>query len=214
MLDLNVLTKAVGELDEETVFGLLNEFVTANPTVAEANEAIAACQRGMTVVGDGFESKEYFIGDLIFAGELLTEAINILKPVIGSGADAKVGTIVLGTVYNDLHDIGKNIFKNMAEAAGFEVHDLGVDVPVSTFVEKVRQVEPDIVGLSGVLTLAIDSMRDTINGLREAGLRDNVKVTIGGACASLDAMVVAGADAWSTNAAETVNVCLDWVDAQ
>lgn len=99
----------------------------------------------------------------------------------------------------------------MAEASGFEVYDLGIYVPVSTFVEKVREIKPDIVGLSGVLTLAIDSMKDTIDGLKNAGLRDDVKVTIGGACASYDTMIVTGADAWSTNAAETVNVCLDWV---
>ncbi len=211
MLDLTTLTKALGALDEEKVLFMLNTFATGNPTKEEAIEAIEACQKGMAIVGDQFETGDYYVGDLMFAGEVLSEAIKILDPIIGSDSSDKVGKIVLGTVHEDLHDIGKNIFKSMAEASGFEVYDLGIDVPVSTFVEKVREVKPEIVGLSGVLTLAIDSMKDTIDGLKNAGLRDDIKVTIGGACASYDTMMVTGADAWSTNAAETVNVCLDWV---
>ncbi|UOO38513.1 cobalamin-dependent protein [Oscillospiraceae bacterium CM] len=211
MLDLKALTEAVGALEEEKVVAMLTEFVGTNPTEAQAQEAIAACQDGMGIVGGLFEKGEYFVGDLIFAGELLTGAVNVLKPIIGGESTKKVGVIVLGTVHDDLHDIGKNIFRSTAEAAGFEVYDLGIDQPVSAFVDKVKEVKPDIVGLSGVLTLAIDSMKDTIDGLKAAGLRDSVKVTIGGACASEDAMIVTGADAWSTNAAKTVQVCLDWV---
>lgn len=211
MLDLTMLTKALGELDEEKVLFMLNAFATDNPTKEEASKAIEACQKGMAIIGDQFETGDYYVGDLMFAGEVLSEAIKILEPIIGSDSGDKVGKIVLGTVHEDLHDIGKNIFKSMAEASGFEVYDLGIDVPVSTFVEKVREVKLEIVGLSGVLTLAIDSMKDTIDGLKKAGLRDDVKVTIGGACASYDTMMVTGADAWSNNAAETVNVCLDWV---
>ncbi|MDU7027183.1 MAG: cobalamin-dependent protein [Clostridiales bacterium] len=211
MLDLTMLTKALGELDEEKVLFMLNAFATDNPTKEEASKAIEACQKGMAIIGDQFETGDYYVGDLMFAGEVLSEAIKILEPIIGSDSGDKVGKIVLGTVHEDLHDIGKNIFKSMAEASGFEVYDLGIDVPVSTFVEKVREVKPEIVGLSGVLTLAIDSMKDTIDGLKKAGLRDDVKVTIGGACASYDTMMVTGSDAWSNNAAETVNVCLDWV---
>ena len=211
MLDLMSLTEALGNLEEEKVLSMLRDFVAKGPTEAEAQEAISACQDGMEIVGDLFEKNDYFIGDLIFAGELLTEAMNVLKPVIGSKSAEKAGKIVLGTVHGDVHNIGKNIFKSMAEAAGFDVYDLGIDVPVSAFVEKTREVQPDIVGLSGVLTMAINSMKDTVDGLKEAGLRNTVKVTIGGACASREAMAVSGADAWSTNAAEAVKVCLDWV---
>ena len=211
MLDLQTLTKAVGELDEEKTLSMLSDFVAGDPTEASAYDALVACQNGMVIVGDLFEKGEYFIGDLIFSGELLTGAVNLLKPIIGAKNDAEVGKIVLGTVHGDLHDIGKNIFRSMAEAAGFKVFDLGTDVAVEVFVEKVREIKPEIVGLSGVLTLAISSMKDTVDGLVEAGLRDSVKISIGGACASYDAMVVAGADAWSTNAAESVEVCLSWV---
>ena len=118
MLDLKVLTQAVGDLEEEEVMDLLNEFVESNPSEPEAQQAVAACQGGMAIVGDLFEKGEYFVGDLIFAGELLTEAINVLKPVLGSGEKAAAGTIIVGTVHGDLHDIGKNIFKSMSEAAG------------------------------------------------------------------------------------------------
>jgi methanogenic corrinoid protein MtbC1 len=211
MLDLNALAKAVGSLEEEKIQILLKEFIKENPTAAQAQAAISACQDGMGIVGDLFEQGEFFVGDLMFAGELLTGVVEMLKPVIGSNVSQKTGKIVLGTVHKDLHDIGKNIFRGMAIAAGFEVYDLGIDQPVSAFVDKVKEVQPDIVGLSGVLTLAIDSMKETIDALKAAGLRDAVKVTIGGACASEDAMVVSGADAWSTNAAEGVKVCLNWV---
>jgi methanogenic corrinoid protein MtbC1 len=211
MLDLQTLTKALGDLDENKVLSLLRDYVAGMPSESQAQQAIAACQDGMGIVGELFEKGEYFIGDLIFAGELLTGAVNVLKPVIGAKSGKKVGKLVLGTVHDDLHDIGKNIFRSMAEAAGFDVFDLGVDVPVETFIEKIKEVQPDIVGLSGVLTLAIDSMKETVDGIVAAGLRGKVKVAIGGACASYEAMIVSGADAWSTNAAEAVNVCLDWV---
>lgn len=174
------LTKALGELDEQKVDDLLNEFLAANPTEEEAKIAVAACQAGMGTVGDLFEKGEYFVGDLIFAGELLTATMDRLKTVLDSGSSEKTGKIVLGTVFGDLHDIGKNIFRSMAEAAGFEVYDLGIDQPVSAFVEKVREVKPDIVGMSGVLTPALTSMKDTVDGLKAAGLRDQVKIIIGG----------------------------------
>jgi len=211
MIDLNELTRAVGELDEEKVTEMLTEFVNSKPTEEEAQKVVNACQQGMGTVGDLFEKGEYFVGDLIFAGELLTEAINILKPVIGGKSESKVGTIVLGTVHGDLHDIGKNIFRSMAEAAGFVVYDLGIDQPVENFVEKVKEVKPEIVGLSGVLTLAIESMKDTIDGLKQAGLRDKVKVIIGGNPVTKEACEYVGADAFTTNAAEGVKICQGWV---
>lgn len=213
MLDKNALARALGALDEQAVLAMLREFVDSKPASKEAEHAVQACQNGMEIVSTFFDEGDYFVGDLMYAGEILTQAIDILQPVIGDGQQQKTGVIVLGTVKGDIHDIGKNIFKSMAIAAGFEVHDLGVDVPAEEFVDKVRQFQPDIVGLSGVLTLAIDSMKETVDALGQAGLLDDTKVTIGGACASKEAMNVTGADAWSTNAAETVTACLDWVNA-
>ena len=211
MVDLKVLTDAVGALDEEKVMSLLRDFLATNPTAGDAQQVVNACQQGMAIVGDLFEQGEYFVGDLIFAGELLTNAIEILKPVIGQESSEKIGKIVLGTVHGDLHDIGKNIFRSMAEAAGFEVHDIGIDQPPSAFVDKVKEVNPDIVGMSGVLTLALESMKNTVDALKEAGIRDRVKIIIGGNPVTKEACVQIGADAFTTNAAEGVKICQRWV---
>lgn len=209
MLDLKVLTESLGELEEDQVLDMLKEFVATNPSEAEALEAVAACQAGMAVVGDLFESGDYFVGDLIFAGELLTEAINTLKPALGSGGSTVAGTILIGTVHGDLHDIGKNIFKSMSEAAGFEVVDLGIDVEISEFVEKAKELNPQVVGMSGVLTLAIDSMKETAEALKAAGVPS--KIIIGGNPVTKEVCEAVGADAFTTNAAEGVKICQGWV---
>ncbi|MCR3921260.1 MAG: cobalamin-dependent protein [Firmicutes bacterium] len=211
MLDLKALTEAVGELDEEKVVSELTAFVASNPTEQDAQKAVAACQAGMAVVGDLFEQGEYFVGDLIFAGELLTNAIDVLKPVLGSETAASVGAIVLGTVSGDLHDIGKNIYKSMMEAAGFVVYDLGIDQPASAFVDKVKEVKPAVVGMSGVLTLALEAMKETVDALQEAGVRDTVKIIIGGNPVTKEACEQIGADAFTTNAAEGVKIAQGWV---
>jgi methanogenic corrinoid protein MtbC1 len=210
-MDLAVLRQAVGDLDEQTILTMLKDFVATNPSGEEAQDVVIACQQGMAIVGDLFEKSEYFVGDLIFAGELLTQAIDILRPVLSSEASQKVGAIVIGTVAGDLHDIGKNIFNSMAEAAGFAVYDLGIDVEPTAFVEKVREVKPQIVGMSGVLTLAIDAMKNTVDALNEAGLRDGVKVIIGGNPVNADSCKQIGADAFTTNAAEGLKICQGWV---
>ncbi|MBI4858526.1 MAG: cobalamin B12-binding domain-containing protein [Acetobacterium woodii] len=209
MLDLKALTQAVGDLEEEVVMEMLNEFVQSNPTEQEAQEAIAACQAGMAIVGELFEKGEFFVGDLIFAGEVLTESINVLKPVLGSGGSAVAGTIILGTVHGDLHDIGKNIFKSMSEAAGFEVVDLGIDVAPELFVQTAKENPGCIIGMSGVLTLAIDAMKETVETLKAAGI--DGKIIIGGNPVTKESCEFVGADQYTTNAAEGVKICQDWV---
>lgn len=214
MDDLQVLTDAVGELNEDKMLEVLNQFVASNPSEEQAQEVVNACQLGMVRVGDLFESGEYFVGDLIFAGELLTQSIEILKPVIGKKNIARSGKIVLGTVEGDLHDIGKNIFKSMAEAAGFEVYDLGINQKPAAFIEKVKEVQPDVVGMSAVLTLALKSMKDTVDQLKEASLRENIKIIIGGNPVTEEACEYIGADAFTTNAAEGVKICQKWVESR
>lgn len=211
MLDYRELTKALGELEEERVYELLKDFVAKNPSEEESKKAILACQDGMAVVGELYEKGEYFVSDLIFAGEILTQATEILKSVLGGGSSETIGTIVLGTVAGDLHDIGKNIFKVMAEAAGFKVYDLGVDQSPEAFAEAVKRFNADIVGLSGVLTLALQSMKDIVAYLVKEGLRDKVKVIIGGNPVTKEACEDIGADYFTQNAAEGVTVCKKWV---
>ncbi|AFA48347.1 cobalamin B12-binding domain-containing protein [Acetobacterium woodii] len=209
MLDLKVLTQTLGDLEEDEVMELLKDFMETNPSEVEALEAVAACQSGMAIVGDLFEKGEYFVGDLIFAGELLTEAINVLKPALGGGDSTVIGTILLGTVHGDLHDIGKNIFRSMSEAAGFEVVDLGIDVSSDVFVEKAKEFKPQIIGMSGVLTLAIDSMKETVDAVKAAGI--DAKIIIGGNPVTKEACEYVGADIFTTNAAEGVKLCQEWM---
>jgi methanogenic corrinoid protein MtbC1 len=211
MIDTAKLKQIVGELDEDSVNEMLDQFLASNPSGDEARQVVEACQQGMEIVGTNFENGEYFVGDLIFAGELLTASIEKLKPLLGSGGADTRGVIVLGTVEGDIHDIGKNIFKGMAEAAGFKVVDIGIDQAPAAFVKAVQENKPEIVGLSGVLTLSIDSMKRTIEALKGAGLRDSLKVTIGGNAVNPEACAFVGADFWSKNAAEAVKVCGSWV---
>jgi len=212
MINYQELTDAVSELEEEKVLEMLNTFVSEKPTEAEALQAVEACQKGMVVVGDLFEREDYFVGDLIFAGEMLTSAIDILSPVLGSADRDKVGKILLGTVSGDLHDIGKNIFKGMAEAAGFEVYDMGIDVADQLFVEKAKELQPDIIGMSGVLTLALESMKNVVTALSDEGIRDKYKIIIGGNPVTKEASEQIGADAFTINAAEGVKICQEWVN--
>ena len=212
MLDFEKLVNAVGELDEETMKEML-EGVMADGG-GEAQKAMEACQKGMDIVGNQFENGEYFVGVLIYAGELMTEAVNILKDALvgkESGDDKKV-KMILCTVKDDLHDIGKNIVKAMLEASGFDVLDLGIDVSPEKIVEAAKENNIKIVALSGVLTLALDSMKATVDAFKAAGMND-VKIIIGGAPVNEGAMRSTGADEWAHSPQKTVNVCKAWAAA-
>lgn len=211
MVDFKELAQAMGDLDEDTMVELLNQVMAEGG--GEADKAMAACQKGMDTVGELFEQGEYFVGDLIYAGELMTQAVGILKEALVTGTDTgNTGTkVVLCTVKNDLHDIGKNIVKAMLEANGFEVIDLGIDTAPELIVETVKAQQLKIVLLSGVLTLAIDSMKETVDALKAAGL-DDVKVLIGGAPVSENAREVTGADEWAQSPQKTIQVCKAWAD--
>ena len=212
MLNYDELVKAMSELDEDRMLEILNGVMAEGG--GEAPAAMEACQKGMDEVGRLFEEGEYFVGDLVFAGELMTEAVSILKDALvgtddGSGSKTKM---VLCTVQDDLHDIGKNIVKAMLEVSGFDVIDLGIDVAPERIVEAVKEHGVKIVALSGVLTLAIESMKNTVEALKAAGLED-VKVIIGGAPASEDACRDVGADEWAYSPQKTVLVCKNWAAA-
>lgn len=207
-MDFKKLAQAMGELDEETVVAELEAVMAAGG--GDAPKAMEACQQGMDIVGKLFEEGEYFVGDLIYAGELMTQAVSILKDALISGDGGDVKTkMVLCTVKDDLHDIGKNIVKAMLEAAGFEVIDLGIDVPAEKVVETVKAENIKIVALSGVLTLAIDSMKTTIEAIRAERL-DDVKVIIGGAPVSAEICAMIGADEWAYSPQKTVQTCKAW----
>ena len=209
MIDFEALAQAMADLDEDTVKDMLNEVMAEGGK--DADKAMAACQKGMDAIGKLFEDGEYFVGDLVYAGELMTDAVAILKDALVSGGEegAKKTKMLICTVKDDLHDIGKNIVKAMLEAAGFEVLDLGIDVPASQIVEAVKANKVKIVALSGVLTLALDSMKATVDALKEAGLND-VKVIIGGAPVSAQACAAVGANEWAHSPQKTVQTCKAW----
>ncbi len=210
MVNMEELAAAMGELEEDTVVELLEKVMEEGGS--QATEAMDACQKGMDTVGELFEQGEYFVSDLIFAGDLMSQAVGILKDALisGEGTEGPRVSVILCTVQNDLHDIGKNIVRSMLEAGGFDVIDLGIDVPPAAIVEKTKETGVKIVLLSGVLTLAIDSMKATVEALKEAGLRDDVRVLIGGAPVSAEYCEVVGADAWAHNPQTTVQYCKEW----
>ena len=205
MIDFENLAVAMGELDEDTV----KEILEAVDSVEAANAAMEACQKGMDTVGKLFEEGEYFVGDLIYAGELMTDAVEVLKPYLAGAESAGSKTkMILCTVKDDLHDIGKNIVRSMLEANGFDVLDLGIDCPAQKIVDSAKAEGIKIVALSGVLTLALTSMKKTVEAIREAGL--DCKVIIGGAPVSAEACLNIGADEWAHSPQKTVAICKSW----
>ena len=207
MIDFEELAQSMGDLDEDTVKELLEKVMADGGSQAQA--AMDACQKGMDIVGTRFEEGEYFVGDLIYAGELMTDAVGILKSALVSGDGGTSKTqMILCTVKDDLHDI----VRSMLEAAGFDVLDLGIDVPAAEVVKAAKENNIKIVALSGVLTLAIDSMKTTIEAFKSAGM-DDVKIIIGGAPVSESACKLTGADEWAHSPQKTVAVCKTWAEA-
>jgi 5-methyltetrahydrofolate--homocysteine methyltransferase len=175
---------------------------------------LGLCRQAMDVVGKRFEEGEYFLPELVLAGEMLEQVGAIAKPLIkqGPGGEAKkLGKVLMGTVHGDLHDIGKNIVSFMLDINGFEVKDIGVDVPVKKFIDEINDFKPDVVGLSGFLTLAFDSMKETIAALEQQGVRDKFKIMIGGGQIDETVRGYTGADAFGVNAVEAVTLCRNWM---
>ncbi|NLZ38957.1 MAG: cobalamin-binding protein [Firmicutes bacterium] len=204
------LVAAVKELEEEKVLELSE---TALRVGMEPLELLETINEGMLLVGQLYENKTYFIADLIMAGLIFKEVLGLeeMTKLFYSKNKKKMGRIVLGTVQGDLHDIGKDIFRGLAETNNFEVIDIGVDVPKEAFVKKVREQKPEIVGMSGILTYTVDAMKEVVDALKEAGLRDQVKVIIGGGHLTDKTCSYIGADAFANDAFDGVKICLQWI---
>ena len=172
------------------------------------------CRMAMDIVGKRFEEGDYFLPELVLAGEMLETIGAIAKPLIkhAPGEEPKkLGKVLIGTVHGDLHDIGKNIVSFMLDINGFEVKDIGIDVPVAKFIEAIKDYQPDVVGLSGFLTLAFESMKETIAAFDQAGLRTQFKIMIGGGQIDETVRAYTGADAYGNNAVDAVNLCKNWM---
>ena len=167
-------------------------------------------RRGLEIVGQKYEAGEYFLSELLYAGALVADLFELLKPVMKNQQLERRGVIVLGSVRGDIHDIGKNIFKMLADSAGFEVHDLGVDVEPSVFVDEIRRSSPQVLGLSALLTTALVEMKNTVHILGTSGVRSNVRVLLGGNAVKKEFGTSIGADATALNAVEGLEICRMW----
>jgi len=207
----NKLVQALADMREEDAVARAHELLDGG---AEPIAVLDGCREAMKIVGRRFENGQYFIPELILAGEMVTQISNLAKARMTADPGAKVkrlGKVVIGTVAGDIHDIGKNIVVFMLDVDGFEVYDLGVDVSPQAFVSKITEVKPDVVGLSGFLTLAFDAMKETVEAIEAAGLRDSVKIMIGGGAVDEQVKAYTGADAYGPDAMAAVSLAREWV---
>ncbi len=191
------------ELKEEEVLDAVRESLEGGEDPLSLVECL---RKGMTEVGRRFENKEYYLSELIMSAEIFKEAIDLIEPHLQRDSCEVKGGVVIGTVRGDIHDIGKNIVSTLLRCDGFQVYDLGVDVAPSAFVDKLRETGARLLALSGLLTLAFDSMKDTVNAVVEAGLRERVKVIIGGGPVDEKVVKYVGADAFGKDASQGVRL--------
>lgn len=204
------LIQAITEMREEDALRISKVMLDAG---TDPLEVLEACRQSMEIIGKRFEEGDCFIPELIMAGEMLSQISAFVKPRLQETAEAKkVGKVVIGTVEGDIHDIAKDIVAFMLEINGFDVTDLGVDVPPAKFVEAVKTTGAKVVGLSGFLTLAYDPMKATVEALKAAGLTD-VKVMIGGGQVDAQIREYTCADAYGKDAVAAVNYAKQWYGA-
>ena len=202
---MDALSQAIRDLDEKRVNELVEEKIKAG---VPALEIVKICNEGMVSLGDLFSEGVYFISELIFSAEILKGVMKRLDPLLQpTGEGSSAGKVVIGTVKGDIHDIGKNIVVTLLRGAGFEVVDLGVDVPAPKFVETVRRTGARVLGLSALLNLTYPEMKAVIEEIAKAGIREQVKIIVGGAPVNEQVRQFAGADYWAPDAVAGVNLC-------
>jgi len=202
----NIITQLYNGDDKE-VASLVQQALDSGLTASEVLSGGLIC--GMDDVGRDFKGGELFVPEVLLAARAMRAGMNILRPLLSASDTPTTGKYLIGTVKGDLHDIGKNLVKMMLEGAGFEIIDLGTDVSAETFVSAVREHQPDILGMSALLTTTMPEMKVTINALETAGLRDTVKIMIGGAPVTGNFAEAIGADAYSPEAATAVDCARD-----
>jgi len=204
--------KMLADLKEEEVIKLTKERLEAGE---DALSILNDSRKAMEIVGNRFTDGEYFLPELVYSGELLKQITELVKPHLKQSAETKrLGKVVIGTVAGDIHDIGLNIVDFMLSVNGFEVYNLGVDVPAEKFVEKIKVTKAPILGLSGFLTLAFDSMKETVEALEAAGVRAKIKIMIGGGQIDDEVRKYAKADAYGKDAMAAVSLAKKWIGAK
>jgi methanogenic corrinoid protein MtbC1 len=202
------LVSTLADLNEEEVLAIAQKKLDSGE---DPLKILGDARKGVTIVGQRYHDGEYFIPELVYSGEILKAIVEMVKPKLAKGTEVEhLGRVVIGTVAGDIHDIGKDIVTFMLDVNGFEVYDLGVDVPVKEFVDKIKEVKPEVVGLSGFLTVSFDSMKETIQSIRDEGLRDKVKIMIGGGTLDDTVREYVGADAFGRFAGDAVSLAKEW----
>lgn len=212
--NLDAMYHALVELDEERTLEFARKALVEDG--ATPHVMVSTCQQALRVVGERYERGKYFLVALVMAGELFKEVLELTPPIPTMlETDAVAGRVVLGTAGGDIHDIGKNLFGAALGSYGFQVIDLGVDVPKERFLTEIRRVRPDVVCMSGLILPAFDSMRETSRLIRagERNLGYRVPIVIGGGTVDGDICAYAGADSWSTDAMEGVRICQELCSA-
>ena len=206
---LSALTTEIIDLKEELVYQTVESMLS---TGENPFKIIEESKKAMEVVGNRFASGEYFLPELIYSAEIFKRITELVKPKIDQNyQNKKIGKLVIGTVQGDIHDLGKNIVVFWSNISGFEVYDLGVDVQTEEFVRTVRRVKPDILGLSGLLTVAYESMKEIIDCLVSAGLRQKVKVIIGGGAVDESVCSYVRADYYARDAVSGMSRAKKWI---
>jgi len=205
------ISDALADLEEDKVLKLVKEKLDANE---DPFKILEACRKGIADIGNQSIEGTAFLTDLIMAGEIFKEALELLMPKLVISESEIKGKVVIGTVEGDIHNIGKNIAITFLMAAGFDVTDLGVDVLPQKFVDAIKEHKPQVVGLSGLLTLSIEPMKKTIESISEANLREEIKIIVGGERMDQGVCEHVGADAWVNDAVEGVNIIKNWVEGE
>jgi methylmalonyl-CoA mutase cobalamin-binding domain/chain len=213
MTEENLFDEMKVALIEFRVDPLVEMIQTAIQKGIPAEKVIEVLFEGMNVVGAKYQAGEYFVTMLIIAGEVMKEAMAVLKPHLEGKSGGDLGKVVLATVAGDIHDIGKNILSTLLTTAGFEVIDLGIDVAAEDIVEAVKAHRPLVLGMSALLTTNLEQFPQVVALLEEEGVRDGVKVIVGGATVTKDFARAAGVDAYAKTAVDGVNICKEWAAA-
>jgi len=201
------LSMAIVELKRDEVAAEVRRRAQAGE---DALAVLDECRRGMAMVGERFQSGEFFLSELLLSAEIFKEAMRILEPYLAQSRAAQpLGKVVLATMKGDIHDLGKNILATLLRAHSFEVHDLGVNVPPAVLVEKVAEIKPDFVGFSALITTAFASMKEAAALLAKAGVRDQLKLMIGGGVTTPAVKEYIGADFQTVDASEGVAYCVE-----